>query len=420
MRLTNNQSDPLFGDLLWNYASVALLAVGGCLFSVIIAVLYDSAVVGYFNHAYAYYIVLSQIGVLGTHMSVLKFAADGRQNNQEVKQIFASGMIDALLSGVVCMGAMNVLLPWLPFTAEKKTAIFYILPALPFFSANKVALNYINALMRMKAYAVLQSLRNVFICLGILVLSALGIDGGKLTLSFVLCEMLLLVITILYLARNGLMAIRPERGWMKRLAAFGVQILPANIVAELSTKVDLLCMGWFLTDDVQIGVYSFVSMFAEGFYQIYVVVRRQINPKLSSWSSTRNVWDEKFSFLRKIALAAAVPLTVALLLAYGFVALLVRKPEYTNGFLPLGIVAGSIALNGIYIVYGNTLSQLGAPVRESLINCVALGCNFALNCALIPHFGMVGAASATAMSYFVFSMGIKREIISLRKKPLVR
>ena len=47
--------------------------------------------------------------------------------------------------------------------------------------------------------------------------------------------------------------------------------------------VDIICLGVVLGDDFLIGIYSFAILFVEGFYQLYVTVRRSINPKITDY-----------------------------------------------------------------------------------------------------------------------------------------
>lgn len=71
--------------------------------------------------------------------------------------------------------------------------------------------------------------------------------------------------------------------------------------------------------------------------------------------------------------------------------------------VPLIIVSLSIALNGRYIIFGNLLSQTGFPIQESLVNLSTVICNMILNLFFIYFYGLIGAAIATAISYFVAS-----------------
>jgi O-antigen/teichoic acid export membrane protein len=74
---------------------------------------------------------------------------------------------------------------------------------------------------------------------------------------------------------------------------------------------------------------------------------------------------------------------------------------------PLALMLLAIAANALSIVLGNTLAQSGHPTQESLVNLLAAVSNLLLSLALIPLWGMMGAAIAVAVSYFAYSIALR-------------
>ena len=80
-------------------------------------------------------------------------------------------------------------------------------------------------------------------------------------------------------------------------------------------------------------------------------------------------------------------------------------------FFPVGLVEESLVLLEIlllglmlyaaFIPFEYLLLQSGRPGAQSLMMGVNVCANIALNVVLIPHFGAVGAALATALSFGV-------------------
>lgn len=54
---------------------------------------------------------------------------------------------------------------------------------------------------------------------------------------------------------------------------------------EMNMKVDVICLGLLLSDTKQIGIYSFSVLFVEGFYMLYVTIRKLINPYTSEFNA---------------------------------------------------------------------------------------------------------------------------------------
>ena len=146
----------------------------------------------------------------------------------------------------------------------------------------------------MKEYAVFQTLRNIFIILFIVIMVIMKLPGQYLTLSFLMSEFLLFIITVIYAIKSHYIKIEVDRDWVKEHFRYGFKIMPGNLVLELNARMDVMILGWFLSDAV-VGVYYFALRFAEGFYQLLVVVRRNINPVIA-----RNVSKKDFTALGEL------------------------------------------------------------------------------------------------------------------------
>lgn len=262
----------------------------------------------------------------------------------------------------------------------------------------------------MKAYAVFQSLRYFFIAAAILVMGLLKVEGRFLTYAFTFAEALLLFIMLIYLNGIRMLGGKVKQEYLLAHIRFGTKILPANMVVELNTKVDIICLGFLVKNDSVIGIYSFAILFAEGFYQIYIVIRRSINPKLTEAYAGRRL-EEEFTSLDKGLKKCFKWLSPFLMMAVtGFycVVCLVLGREYFEGTKYLIVICAAMAANGRNIVYGNIFSQLGLPVIESGINVITVFSNFVMNLCFILLCGTMGALAATAVSHCIYGRLIKK------------
>ncbi len=401
------------GGIFWNYGSLVIMSASGFLFNCLIIFFYDASILGRFNKAYAWYCVLSQVAVWGLHMSVLQKIPETKKNERECKEQAASAMLGGGIISVLAVFLAEGIL----YLCMDHTALFYedirlILLGLPFFSFNKILLNYLNGLSRMKAYAVFQSLRYFFIAAAILVMGLLKVEGRFLTCAFTFAEALLLFIMLIYLNGIRMLGGKVKQEYLLAHIRFGTKILPANMVVELNTKVDIICLGFLVKNDSVIGIYSFAILFAEGFYQIYIVIRRSINPKLTEAYAGRRL-EEEFTSLDKGLKKCFKWLSPFLMMAVtGFycVVCLVLGREYFEGTKYLIVICAAMAINGRNIVYGNIFSQLGLPIIESGINVITVFSNFVMNLCFILLCGTMGAAAATAVSHCIYGRLIKKSI----------
>jgi len=393
------------GDIILNMISMVFVGISGLLYTSIIALYYTPAVLGLFNTTYAYYIVFSQVSAFGIHFSVLKYTSEYAQNQEMIKKIFSTSIVGTLLASIsfsiILFVAFRIIALYYP--GEILTALNLILPALIFFSLNKVLLNYLNGLMEMKKFAFYYSFRYVLLILSIIILTVLRADGLYLSVSFFLSEFLMFVVMIIHLATKKLVHWSFDRSWLQKHFKFGSCIFLGNLVLDLNTRVDVIILGFF-TDQAVVGIYSFALVFAEGFYQILMVLRRNINPRITRYYKDDPLNLEKLKNNISKKLKIFVPILCGLVfLAFYVLCILLNRDSYLLGIVPLLFLAISISINSFSIVFGNTMSQTGFPTQETMINLYTILANIAGNFLLIPFWGMVGAAISTSVSYFVFA-----------------
>lgn len=408
--------------LMWNYISIIFLAAGGIVFSFLIGFYYDAETLGSFNLTYAYYIVFSQVGVWGSHMAVTKYVSEYAGDKKKVNMILSSAL---LVVGLISIGLGS--LAWgicnfgiRELIAESlQASMNAVILAVLFFSMNKVVLGYLNGLSRMKEYAIFQSMRNILIAFWIIIFAIFKVPGYKISFCFAYAEIIIFLLEIPLIMIKEKFSICFSTEWMKKILAFGTRIMPANIVLELSTKVDILCLSWVLRKEEIIGIYSFAALFAEGFYQLFVVIRRSINPLITQnyiKGSLPSYYKKITERIRRVGYLSGIVCLVLLMTGYRILCFFIGDASYYAGTFSLLIIASAIVFNMKSIIFGNILSQTGNPTAESINNILTVASNFALNILFIFQFGMIGAAIATGISYFVFS--INQRLIVDRKLDL--
>lgn len=405
------KKNELLEGIIWNYGSLAILSASGFIFSCLIIYFYDASALGVFNQVYAWYCVISQITVWGIHMSVMKLTPEYKEDLQERSWIFSSALIGVLISSFIAVSVIESILPWI--ITENTNFLLSMqlaMPGLIFFSLNKVILNYLNGLSEMKAYAFFQSLRYIAITFTIYLCGLLQSGSKWLSFSFTVSEIVVFLFSIFYLFYRKLYRKCLSIKYLKEHIRFGTRILPANMVLELNTKVDIICLGLILKDDYQIGIYSFAILFVEGFYQLYITVRRSFNPKITECSVRDNLKqgiEEMRQSLKKYLRFLSPAAVVMIVLGYYIICCILNQQDYIIGIKYLLIICIAIAINGRKIILGNIFAQLGFPVYESMINTITVAANFLINLVLIYQLGLLGAAIATAISHIIFGALLK-------------
>lgn len=408
--MENKLKNNFVEGLIWNYGSVVILSASGFLLNFLIVYFYDAAALGVFNRAYAWYCVFSQIAVWGVHMSVMKLIPEHKEDAGERELIMSSALIGVFLFSAVCVVLIEAVLPWV-VTANSRllASMQVVMPGLVFFSLNKVLINYLNGLSDMKAFSFFRSLRYIVIIINIFVLGTLQYDSTWLSFSFTEAEMVVFVCCVVYLVHKKLFIKKPSLKYVREHFRFGTFILMSNLVTEINTKVDIICLGFMVGDDYLIGIYSFAVLFTEGFYQLYFVVRRSINPKITECyvGGEFQKGIEQISGKLKKYLRVLSPLALGMLIAgYCVLCFFLQQEEYLVGLKFLIIICLAIMVTGRKIIFGNLFAQTGLPLRESVVNTITVVSNFTLNIVFIYFMGLSGAAVATAASYLIFGYAL--------------
>lgn len=394
--------------IIWNYGSLIILSVSGFLFNCLITYFYGVAALGVFNSTYAWYCVLSQITTCGVHMSVIKLIPEYKENLEERNKIINAALMEVLFIAGTGVIIIESIVPYIiTDNGNLLKSMQIAMPGLLFFSINKVILNYLNGLSEMKSYAVFQSIRYISIVLIIWLLGIWKCGNIWLSFSFVGAEVIVFIMAVAYLLYRKLLGRGISLRYIQEHIRFGMYILPANMVLELNTKVDIICLGLVLRDDYLIGIYSFAIIFAEGFYQLYITVRRSINPKITECYVDGGLQQgiEEINVNLKKYLRIFSPIALLLVaIGYYVICCFLGQRDYIVGLKYLILICIAIVISGRKIIFGNIFAQTGFPVYESMINLITVASNFLLNLLLIYVWGLLGAAIATAVSHLIFGL----------------
>jgi O-antigen/teichoic acid export membrane protein len=413
-------------DFLWNLASLAILGVSGVAVNLLIARWGGGTELGVFNQVFAFFIFLSQICVGGVHYAVLKEISNPLRSRSELSDIASAGLLVSL--GL----ASFVVLSCIPFTRQVGNllqspavgiGLGVALPGIVFFSLNKVLLNILNGLRQMKAHAIYQAARYLILvgsisCVFIFDLDRLWLSGA-LTFTEVLLTLLLTPYVHFRAVALALTRQRQVLKWARSHLSFGARGMLSGVFTELNTRVDVLVLGFFF-DDSRVGIYSFAAAFAEGFAQIPLVLRRNLDPLFGAYLTQGKRLE--ITLLAQKSRRVFFPLMIALGLfstvvyAVGLPFFL-SDPSYGESVWVYGILATAIAITSWSRPFCGLLLQAGMPGTYTAMTLASLAVNFLISVLLTPSISLVGCALAAAAAFFVEAIAIvvlARRRLSLR------
>lgn len=397
-------------EVLWNFGALAVLAATGLALNILVGTQWSPAALGVLNQGLAAYVVASMLASVGINHSLLRalgsHASDVQQaahRDRSATIIWAALVPTAVLALGVCAiywFARHSIAAWLD-SPGVATAMAASTPGLFCFALNKQLLAAVNGWRRMRTFALLTAARYLLLLVALWMAARQQWDADALLGIFSVSEALLLVVAGAEVARHcGRPQWNEVRTWMRTHLYFGLQSGAAAVLLELNAKIDIWMLGLWLTD-TKVGFYTWAAMFAEGFWQVLVVLQNQVNPVMAQHLAAGNTAavEALARSMRWKSVALVAGLGLLSLPAYSYI---VEELGGTLGFsesvqsyriLVVGVVCAAA-----WQPMAQILLMANQPARHSVLMLCTVAVNIAANALLIPSYGLEGAALGTAIS----------------------
>ena len=304
------------------------------------------------------------------------------------------------------------------------SGVMFFRSLIDFFSA------VLNAHERMDIDALLKGTNHIFLFLSGIVILAVGFG------LFGLANVFLVVysissITGFYIVCVSIVKIHPcfDLMFWKYIFRESLPLALTVIFTVVYFKIDVVMLSLIRENNSEIGWYSAAMRLVELIGVIPALVVSALFPIVSglhreSIDSLRKVYQTSFRYLVVIAL----PIAVGTLLLSEHLIYTIYGEEYVKTIPALKIL--SLALIFIFVNY--ILMNILVAVDRQMTNAIMAGTcvlvNIVLNMCLIPHYGYLGAGTATVMTEIVlFALGLyyvakyicKIKIVAVVSKPLI-
>lgn len=184
------------------------------------------------------------------------------------------------------------------------------------------------------------------------------------------------------------------------LLVFSLPLVLSVGMQQIFNKVDIFLIGAFASVS-EVGIYTavypisrmqLVALTATNFVYAPVVSRLDSN-------SNYNMIEEYYSIIIKWLYLGAVPIVAVFLSHPSWVVTLIFGSEYAAGSTAFAILVIGFFSSLLMGPTANTITSIGDTNVILVVTTSTAVLNIGLNVALIPEFGITGAAIATAVSY---------------------
>jgi O-antigen/teichoic acid export membrane protein len=203
--------------------------------------------------------------------------------------------------------------------------------------------------------------------------------------------------TAVPLMRRAALSFRPDL--LRRMLSFGLPFLPVLLGIVVIDLSDRYLLQWLRSTE-EVGIYAVGSKFGQ-------VMMIAVSAFSLGWAPLRyrifERADAKAVYVRILGLFVSVSaLGVVVLSVFGDEAVrLATTPAYYGGARVIPLIAASYALYGVHLLVATGMGVTKKTSGLAGAVVLATGVNLASNLALIPRYGMMGAAAATLLAYLV-------------------
>lgn len=191
----------------------------------------------------------------------------------------------------------------------------------------------------------------------------------------------------------------------KELIAFSIPLLFTGILGFVMTWADTLMLGYYKGSEV-VGLYNSASPIAK-LLPVFLNSAGFLYVPLASGFYARGKLDEMgrvYQILTKWVFLLTLPLFALMFLFPKAVIMFFFGEKYVPAAPALQILATGFMFHTLVGLNGLSLIIAGESRFISLSTFIASVLNVVLNTLLIPEYGMVGAATATSVSYLVSNL----------------
>jgi stage V sporulation protein B len=340
---------------------------------------------------------------IGIPAAMIKFIAENKDDPDSIKSTYSTCLISLLGLGVAFVPVFYLLSGVFAETfamPELEALIKVIAFVFPFWMLYDATLGLLNGLRMMKGYAFGQITQAIIMVAATIVFLYLnlGVIGAvyAILLSYIITSAVLV-----YMARDYIQTrITDFVARIREITGFGSQIMIANAINTVNYQADVVFVGYFLLAS-DVGYYAVAASLSRLLWVLPQSVQRITYPSLSEYWAHNNhdLFNEVVNKSIQYTACIMTPMVLLVIFYSGEIIDLTMGEGFDASVAPLLILLVGGSINAIIQrPIGSILYAIGLPSLNLKIFSSIAVFNIILNIALIPVFGINGAALATSIT----------------------
>lgn len=406
-------------DSLSGIARSAALIFGGSVFGrgvgllceTLIARSLSPTVFGRVSLAYTVAIAVGGVLLLGIHDGVTRLytaAEDDAERESVVRAGYALSLSAAVVGAtgvVLAADAVEVLMG----TPDLGRYLRLFAPYVLVYPLSRVSIGLLRGQQQSRGVVVARNLSGRLVGVAVLgVAFALGRQTVG-AVAYWLAVPLAVLLTALYFAGwqnafRGVSSRLPSGSTLREMWSFSWPLALGSIVFLLLSNLDVLMIGYFL-EPSKVGYYRSIQPLRQATTVVLGAFSFLFLPLATQYFERGDFagLDAIFTTVTKWTVLVTLPPVLVLVFFSETVVSLLLGPAYLPAAVPLSILAGGLFLRAVAGLDGDVVQAIDRPKIELQAAALGLCINVTLNVALIPAFGIAGAAAATVCGYGAYN-----------------
>jgi len=380
----------------------------------LVAARFGSAEYGLLSIGLGLFNVLMIVALLGLNQGALRYVSfyRGKKDEARTKGTIISSLGISFVSSVVVAALLFFSADWIAVFFFREPAlglVFKILAfVIPFDVLRNILFNtvrgYENVTYEIYSRNITENVAKVLITL---ILFSLGYKLLGATTAFAIAIVISFFLILFFAIRNfHLFKTKVKAIYAnKQILLYSLPLVLNNLAILVMLWTDTLMLGYFRSAS-EVGIYNAAGPSASLMYLFPHALLALFLPVLTGLYARNAMEEFKESYrvsAKWIVAANAALLSVFILIPSQFLSFFFGA-EYAAGAMVLVIISSAYFIyylglisNNILLIYEKTRIIFAASVVGALVNIT-------LNIILIPRYGIVGAATATASAYLLVSL----------------
>jgi O-antigen/teichoic acid export membrane protein len=409
--MTTNQTIPesarFASDVIWVGMSNLLAALVGIITMPLMTKTYTTEIYGIWSQVLATVLLLVPVVTLQFTTCVVRYLA-GEDDPAIRRRSLGTMLSTILIFSCLLLFVANILAPQISsLLFDSATQILFVRLTLAWIFVDSLYMffiSYLRARGRIKLLSINGIILSIVktVAIGVLVLT--GMELAWIIGCMVLVEIGFVVYVLGIIVRADGFPIMNFTG-LKEFLGFSLPQVPVGIMSWITNVSD----RYFITHLLNLsltGIYSSSNLLASFIAIFYAPIGFVLLPAVSrAWEQNRKKDTILFfEYSTKLFLTVAIPAVIGLAMLSQPLLRILATSEYLVGIPLVLLLAISQIFMGIFQINQYVAYLVKQTQWIPLIILGSTAISIGLNYALIPHYGILGAAISKVVSFFVLAI----------------